>query len=456
MVNNKRQSAMPTTNAQPSPLPTPLYGAAVVALTVFFVGLMIWRSPIQGYLVTSEVTLPHSSDRGDLPVASTVQQAVPELSLQQIANAVRAAECQVDRISSEAPNVALSGKRLSQVFQNVKLEGIGGSGGVEGFRVSFTGPELAWSLALVDHLVHQISFGRQEVSPAGAPTPSAVRRAKWMAEQTRHYERKARFDLEGALNVHFDRLEASGEVAATSAVASREVAGTSAAIASQEVAGTSAGTSAQDNNWGAQPVGFASQDTLEAEPDATIFAESPEYQALRQQYDVAIQQREAAEQRFSQLVAWQQTAVQESPVAATGVIRPAALVRQIGGRPSGTSVLTIGMLALLCGTLMFWRTSNLRGQAQINSVVELQATLAMPLVGQISLDPMPTRLKRRVAWGVSVRWCTQAGELILILMITLFLFSVLSDSPAAKELVDNPLGTFVHRVASFQWHVGST
>ncbi len=56
-------------------------------------------------------------------------------------------------------------------------------------------------------------------------------------------------------------------------------------------------------------------------------------------------------------------------------------------------------------------------------------------------------MRRLLVWGRVVRWSTRVCELVLGVMVLLFLLQALSGSPAAKELADNPLGTFVNLVA---------
>lgn len=57
-----RSVASPTSSGLLSPLPARFYASSVFALTVFFVGLTIWRVPVEGYLVTSEVGVADAHD----------------------------------------------------------------------------------------------------------------------------------------------------------------------------------------------------------------------------------------------------------------------------------------------------------------------------------------------------------------------------------------------------------
>jgi hypothetical protein len=124
------------------------------------------------------------------------------------------------------------------------------------------------------------------------------------------------------------------------------------------------------------------------------------------------------------------------------------LVRQIGGRPSGTRTLLVGLLALTCAVAVFWRASSLQGLLQVSSLETLKETLSLPSVSWISIDATSSSVARHSREARVLRWCTRAGETVLIAMVVLFLLSVFSDSLVSREMADNPLGTFVHRVAS--------
>ncbi len=176
------------------------------------------------------------------------------------------------------------------------------------------------------------------------------------------------------------------------------------------------------------------------------------FRALTEQHDRAIAQREAAERELLALMLRQRGDVRRPFAADRRVISPAALVRQIGGQPSTSSVAWIGLVSLISGVGMAWRMTTLGGLRRIITLEDLKRTLAVPIVGQVSIDPVSPSVKRLVQWGQVVRWCTHICELVLGVMVILFLVSLISGSPAVGELARNPLGTLVNRVAdSLNW-----
>ncbi len=541
MINQSQHTTRLPRVKHSSPLPAPLYGAALVTLAIFFSGLLLFRAPINGYLVTSEVTYttPLSSRTKSAAARSTATWS-PELDLQQIANAFRAAEQQVDTVHSG--NVAkkpMSEDALRKIHRQVSVET---DGQQKGIIVNFRGERREWSIVFVDQLVRQLVLAntptRRRAMSTGAmstgamstgatpastceSTPASIRAAKWLVEQSRHYERKARLDMEEALSRFFEQADNASHVATAKPGAAKpsrqrnpdweqlqdelakkkdrlvelfktvtpshpqarfvaieidqmqqELASTpeylQATAARRAVPMEEPSTqSVGDGRWNARRVAFASskQPASErlvppqstsgpsagepdgSEPDGELLAGRANYRQLHDGYEAAVQQREDAERRLAELATTHHSVRREAGPPPC-VIRPAQVVGQFGGRPSGRLVLAIGILGILCGAAVFWRNRSLQGLRQINSVEQIQEVLSLPLVGRIGLDPITASVTRRAAWGWLIRWGVRASELVLAMMIVTFLWSVLRDPPVSHELADNLLGALVERVAT--------
>ena len=506
----------------PLALPTRWYTSIVAALAVFFVGLTIWRVPVVGYLVISEVEFsgspPALLTAGESPPSPGVSLA-EENTRQQIADAIREANRQLATEREEEVQQGVTDEQIRWVRQRLDVKTGGGSGPETRMQILFEGTDPDWSLVLVDSLVRGMLVTRATASDSRTAAARKVRKAKWQVEQLRHYERKARFDLEDALNAHFEQLaEGAGRTVDRSTLAmNREVSSVVSSTSGQpfnpawerlqdefaqlttelqgllktvtanhprvrdvtlqmdeirrQLESTSKfaddasshsqasaadelrrGSGATGGGWpqfenGQVASAVATQAAPEMAQGTDCGADVVGYQHLRGRYDEAIQDREEAERELSVTLALQQSAVSDLSAPVGHIIRPATLLQRIGGRPSSRCVLLIGLTALLCGSGIGWGGGVLRGARFVHTVSDLQGILAIPVVSQISLDPATAQVRRLLVWGRVVRWSTRVCELVLGVMVLLFLLQALSGSPAAKELADNPLGTFVNLVA---------
>ena len=114
MVNKTRQSTASQGGGNSRPLPTPLYSSVVVALAVFLLGLTLWRSPIEGYVVTAEIT-SSEVDGPKSPTATGADSQSVALNLQHIADAIRAADRQTNVVGRDEPARVVTEKRLSEI-----------------------------------------------------------------------------------------------------------------------------------------------------------------------------------------------------------------------------------------------------------------------------------------------------------------------------------------------------
>ena len=98
-------------------IPTRLYGMTVVTLAVFFVGLIVWRVPVDGYLAVSEVgqrVLVRTADDQPADASGDLWDRQQSSALHQaLADAIRYADA---RLGSTEPDLALeiSDERMSQ------------------------------------------------------------------------------------------------------------------------------------------------------------------------------------------------------------------------------------------------------------------------------------------------------------------------------------------------------
>ncbi len=402
-------------NSRGSALPSPLYAGLVMALTVFFCGLLIWPTPVGLFTVGAVIHL-----EAQVPAGASPQQPRVPIERQQVADAIRATDRHtlgddLQRVDQRVPE-----PRLEQTIArlDMTLRSTGASCGE--LQLQFQGTDQQWSRVFLGELVRQLLSRPVTMPTAGPDDERLICQARWRVEQARHYERKARFDLEGALVAGRRSFEPE-----------REREPEAAAVSRGEPRVALAG-------WPAQPAAADAQLTLApSEPTAEVGADQA--QLL---YDQAVFNREQAEQAYFAALAQHRSADAAVIHWATSVAQPVRVVAQVGGRCTGAEVITLGALALLAAAMVHWRVRSLDALATIDSIDDLQRTIAAPVIGRIAMDPMSAAARRRGVWGRLIRGVVRGGELTLFLLVTLFLVSALSDSAAGQGLRDNPLDTF--------------
>jgi hypothetical protein len=123
------------------------------------------------------------------------------------------------------------------------------------------------------------------------------------------------------------------------------------------------------------------------------------------------------------------------------LITPPTVIGRIGGRPSAHRVGAIGLLAMFCGASMAWSIGTLKGLRRVNSVVDLELALSIPVVGQLSIDPVPRAVLQLTRRCQFVRGVTLAVETSLVLMLVVFLIGALDGSSVSRFLRQDPFAT---------------
>jgi hypothetical protein len=183
-------------------LPTPLYGASVVTLTVFLTGLIVGRPAVEGYLIRAELAIeartpPEVSEPTDVtPASRSPDDILPNVSWQSLlATAVQQADARVSADVTEANSQEVD-QRIAEVARQVRVIPDASSDGRPRLRVVFRGTDPAWSLALIQSLTQSLLDGSSETVRDTPRYDALIARAQWSVDQHRHYVRKAQFDLE--------------------------------------------------------------------------------------------------------------------------------------------------------------------------------------------------------------------------------------------------------------------
>ncbi|MFO7903915.1 MAG: hypothetical protein ACQESR_09350 [Planctomycetota bacterium] len=473
MASRSRQSVKPT-EAICRLLPPPLYGGAVVALAIFFIGLAVVTPSIERHIVSTEIAGAPAKAlySGGGEGIDDGKGGVAKVGSQHIAAAARAAcfQTRAGEDTGSIPRLTLG--RLRKISERLDLAAANEGGEEQCIALTFQDPDLQWAKAFVDDLAQRLVREWNRLSHATPAMEGSIRKAKWHVQQARHYERKARFDMEQSLNAHFERLRSVVDQTAgrddsrgpgqSGRIQQGETRGTSARKENPqwrrlreelgarrgEGAGTTAvkpaTASGQSQTGGAVAYAWAQESDGGGEGASLVPAD---YRRLRNRYTEAIRRREAAERGLSELEAMGGRETSQAPAHAAHIPRSAVSVGQLGGVPPAGPVLTLGTLALLCGAFVYGWITTLGRVPRIYSAEQLQTAAGLPLVGRISIEPMPSRVRRRAYWSWGVRGSIRASEIVLLAVILIFFWSVLQESPVLDQWVTNPLGTIANRVS---------
>jgi hypothetical protein len=490
-----------------SPLPTRLYGMTIVSLAVFFAGLIVWRVPVDGYLAVSEVgrrilvqpgqddqVAAARSDTGDSQQFSAIHQA--------LADAIRYADA---RLAHAEPDLVaeVSDERIRSIHSRLTINASKLHARDHSIRISFTGPDPTWSLALVEHLTRDCLVATSLSAESTVRSARALRDARWRLDLTRHYERKARYGVEDLMDMYLARFSETamnsenGENMSEVGVGASQPTDASA-VAELNPQWQQLQTELADMAQQLRPlvkhltpshphildltqrmelvrrqldvtpqylgsrVSQALGSTATREGAATTQAShvagvvegvGEDYQELRKAYEDAIGNREQAEQRLADLVARPLANAEQSDAETRWLITPPTLQGRIGGRPSARRVGAIGLFALFCGACVAWSIGTLQALRRVNTVTDLEQTLSVPVVGQLSIDPVPGSVSPLTRRSRILRGVIMAAEVTLGLMLVVFVSGAIEGSSVPQLLRDDPFtaipDTVVHALQ--QW-----
>ncbi len=440
--------------AASSQFPSPLYGLTIVSLGVFFLGLIVWRVPIEAYVVVSEVGRRAVTDGTANPppteLAAKTWDSQQMASIRQaLADAIRYADARIANMQLDR-SCTVTDERIQSVGSRLVVSARQLQDSDHTISISFAGHNPAWSLALVENLTRDCLVAGRTTTEPPLMAMRQLRDARWRIEQARHYERKARYAMEETVDEQLAQhggLKSSGEngglsaseLAASGSDSNTEPAGEPnpqwlylqkeladmteqlSAMLSQltpnhpQVRDLTAQMEAVRQQLDQTPADLAT-DVSQAVASATASggqssadaslaghkldmigiegSSEKEYQKVRETHERAVRDREDAEAQLAALMARQAAGAARGNVESRWLITPPTVQGRIGGRPSARRVGAIGILALVSGLSMAWSIGTLKGLQRMNSVAELEQTLLVPVVGQLSIDPLPQSVLR--------------------------------------------------------------
>jgi hypothetical protein len=467
--------------------PSRLYGTTVVSLAAFFVGLIVWRAPVDGYVAVSEIgrrVLAQPDQNDQLTVVNQEgldADQFPALH-QSLADAIRFADA---RLKNAAPHFAaeVSDERIRSTQSRLNINVRQSPECARTICISYAGADPTWSLALVEQLTRDCLLATSRSPESRTSSARAVRDARWRLDQTRHYERKARLGVEDLVDGYFAQLRgpATGSSRVAESVSDvnaragdegemeinpewQALQSHLAELAQQlrplvehltpnhplildltqrmeAVRQQLASTPQYVGQQVAPPDDAVSGQGVAAAPASHVAAivesYTDDYQKLRKAYEDAVGDREEAERRLGGLMV-RPTMDTDSHAESRWLITPPTLQGRIGGRASARRVGLVGLLALTCGCCVAWLLGTLKGLQRINTVADLEQVLSVPVVGQLSIDPVPMAAARLSHRGRLLKAVVVASELALGLLLVVFLTGAIASNPASRLLWDDP------------------
>lgn len=475
-------------------LPSPLYGCTIIALAVFFVGLIAWRVPVEAYIVVSQVGC-RSLARQEAGARSAQDGALFTATRQALANAIRLADAQVTNDTADKAE-PITDARMEEVTQALRIQAREVKPGEQSISIAYSGDDPAWSVALVDVLTREclLATASRDASPAMAA--NNVRTLRWKADLARHYERKARHELELAMetSAQMEALAnavAMGEQGGAPGMATATPQGAvelhpqwvtlqqelsdmanqlqnllvtltpnhpQVQSLTQQMEAVRRQLDLTPKYWtpditpavvtesagGASEPTDASQVAHKLELGAAA-TEAPTQAsqvdgvaAAQAELDSAVDARESAEEELAALISSAALNTTASASESRWVITPPSVQGQVGGRPSASRVAVIGGMSLFSGLAFAWGLGSLSGLRRVNSLLELENLLDLPVVGQLSLDPAGQATTRLVFRGRVLRGATLLAEVILGLLVVVYLAGVFQSSGVTSGLREDP------------------
>lgn len=460
---------MPTGSALQSRSVSRSYAGLITGLTVFLLGLVLWRMPVSQYHVRATYAVAFGSQR---PSVEKIEQAF--LSRQ----AIRLALQHAGQVVRGGDSIYISEAEVDALLRILKMDLRRVSHDELEIQLDLTAPHEQWCQEVVQQIGHHFlrsawNDGSSDVArPLDASLQARLREA-------RLYEEKARADLEHQID-HLIRVvgeatelpetspvqPASGETVENPAWSDLQLELETAELQQQLLASRSADSpervrleqriQAISTQLQATPK-FVTQVAKAATasgvtPPLVIATARAAVQESRDKYQELKSAYSRAQQRRKELEAeWLASLTTAGPVAAPSgplkwLVEPAAVVGKVGGRPNPTQFLITSMLAVAVGLGSWQFAGRLRSTGLIESTLDLRKHSPVPVLGQVvSSQAMDTAslAENRTRKQLALRCLVTVAEVTLVVLATLFTLSALTASPVVDSLITDPLGTFI-------------
>ena len=148
-----------------------------------------------------------------------------------------------------------------------------------------------------------------------------------------------------------------------------------------------------------------------------------------------------AQRQYEAAQAVEKLAVQNAAsrtAAVANITNPAEIVGQRGAGASRTAVLGGGILALLLGCIVAWRSQRVIQPAELISAMQVES-LGVPVVATIRTDDGPELPAPRLENPTWIGWLTFACELAVAAIAVTMVLLLLADWQMIDNMVRDPL-----------------
>jgi hypothetical protein len=121
------------------------------------------------------------------------------------------------------------------------------------------------------------------------------------------------------------------------------------------------------------------------------------------------------------------------------IVQAAKLQSRLGGVPSRTNLLMLGVLSPVVGGLMVW---SIGGQTRVlSSAAQIEQCLSLPVIGVISKSPAAHPGKRKLLRRSLALKALVVFEVLLVALVVVGMVACLADSPLAERFLEGPFST---------------
>lgn len=467
MADRTRQTPKSTSHARRK-----WYVFALACLTVFLVGLALWRSPIRGYVATCGVVVEFESGGENRQSES----AGPIDWRERIASdvSVKTAILTTNAAYDSTDDVGLRGEvqRLQNAVQVHTSSGR--QPNQTRIEITVVGQTSREATQIADQLAKQFVAHENRAAQSNAWQAAAPQQqTNAEIDDARKAEQAAWNQFVATIGQQFDqltRLVDSFQQAESVTEPSRTAQWVRLNERIAEL--TAQRTELLDRKLTElhpQVRDLASQieqlkDQLSRTPKFAAVASNPpkppntKFKGLADQVatlittfeDLQAQSNEARQERETIEIAVEATEQQTATrsISAARIDEPARLTRRLGGLPPLGRMMLLGFVGLIAGGVMTWAT-GLQKAGTLTTIASVEQFVPAPIVGVISSSEGAGFNNRRAAVARGARIATIACEATLALFVIGLLLVALIDSPLTTSFLSDPLGTVSESLSRF-------
>lgn len=408
-----------------------LYLAGVALLAGFFGALVLWHPRIVGY--EASVVLARTTDE-PLESARLDDELAGADVLRDLLRDARPADQPADP--------AFPSDELVAAVRNALRVESSATNPVH-ITLRYRDANAAWSLRLLDRLARRAT-GQPTPSAASAPgNPSVARRQRWRVFEARHYERKARVELDSFLDQQFGVVHVAPEPVSNPTQPE-------APLGNDALPENSALTLPPLDVATAEPTAAALTVSM-GEPLPMTADSAAHYCRLRDAYRVAVDSASSVEAEAERLC--EDVTVVAVPTGAaydTTILVAPHISQRIAEPMSRERLLMICGMAMGCGILAFALSQHAYSNGRLASVQEARQALHVPVLATMATEDGPDFEAPRAGRTLLAGGLEMVSEALLAGLIVVLVYFAATRPTFLGELLQDPLQTVAMLVPALQ------